>query len=84
MFTRLSGSVTVLAALAPAVTEFLFRLFGVWIGRGNKPLPAGLAAEIVGLAAALGVDREISADSHSTDGIFGYFVRFFHDNILFP
>jgi hypothetical protein len=52
-------------------------------GRGQKLLPAVVAAKVEPLSVALGVESGCFVHSHSADGVFGYGFRFFHDHVPF-
>ena len=61
------------------------RLVG-WLstsGRGQKLLPAVVAAKVERLPTAFGMEGSCFVHVHSADGVFGRGFRFFHGHVPF-
>jgi hypothetical protein len=67
--------------LSTAASRFALRL-GTG-GRGQKLLPAVVAAKVKRLSIAFGVESGGFIHGHSADGVFGHGFRFFHDHVSF-
>lgn len=52
-------------------------------GRGEKRLPTTVAAKVINLSIAFGVESGGSVHGHSADRVFGHGFRFFHGHISF-
>jgi hypothetical protein len=52
-------------------------------GRGQKLLPAVIAAKVERLSIAFGVESDCFVHGHSADGVFGHGFRFFHGHVSF-
>jgi hypothetical protein len=68
-------------ALSTAASRLLLRL-GTG-GRGQKLLPAVVAAKVKRLAIAFGLESGCFVHGHSADGVFGFGFRFVHGQISF-
>jgi len=64
-----------------AAARLTFRLGTV--GRGQKLLPAVVAAEVVHLSTALGVERGGFVHGHAADGVDGFGFGWFRGHISF-
>jgi hypothetical protein len=71
----------VAACLSAAASRFPLRL-GTG-GRGQKRLPAAVAAKVEGLSVAFGVESGGFVHGHSTGGVSGRGCRFFHGRVPF-
>src|ERR1019366_1583533 len=67
--------------LSTAASRFSLRL-GTG-GRGQKLLPTMVAAKVERLSIAFGAESGCFVYGHSTDGIFSYGFRFFHERVSF-
>ena len=52
-------------------------------GRGQKLLPAVVAAKVKRLSIAFGVESGGFVHGHSADGVFGHRLGFFHGHVSF-
>jgi hypothetical protein len=68
-------------ALSTAASRLLLRL-GTG-GRGQKLLPAVVAAKVKRLAIAFGVESGGLVHGHTADGVFGRGFRFIHGHVPF-
>jgi hypothetical protein len=76
-----SGAECLLRVLSTATFRLALRL-GTG-GRGQKLLPAAVAAKVVRLAIAFGVESGGFIHGHSADGVFGHGFRFIHGHASF-
>jgi hypothetical protein len=68
--------------MLPATAARLFRGLRAG-GRGQKLLPAVVAAKVERLSIAFGVESGGFIHGHSADGVFGHGFRFFHGHVSF-
>jgi hypothetical protein len=67
--------------LSTAASRFTLQL--VTGGRGQKLLPAVVAAKVERFSIAFGVESGGFVHGHSADGVFGHRFRFFHGHVSF-